>query len=1006
VTSIETQFVRTMNTENSGDYVFNLLPPGTYLIRVTHKNFKQYDVVDVKVGAGDRTRVDVKMEVGSVSETVEVAGDAIPALQTDSPTVQDVVSETEVQDMPLNGRNMISVVQQAAGVNQGSPSSEAGGNRADDRRPGFTYAASGASDLSNNTMVDGLDNNEREQGFSGVRPSIDAISEIRVLTNDYSAEIGRTAGAVVNIITKAGTNKFHGSAYEYFRNDIFDAMDFFALVKPEYRQNVFGGSVGGPILKNKTFFFGDIEANRMIQGITQTTTVPTLHEEQTPGDFSDNGGFVVPTGDLTQVGLNYLKLFPAPNRSGLANNYTSEQNKTQYAISTDDRVDHQFSDRDSIFVRFGYNPVSTLNPPVLPVSNALGTAIAPDGTLGGGPSNTVSTNVQANYVHIFNQNLVLELKTGFTRINIHTNPLNYGQNLSSTMGLTNPYNTPDSTGLPLMWMLLGDYASIGGGLFVPIADANNTYQYHGALTYTHGRHNLKAGGAIIRRELNYLQDQWAAQGGFVFMPYGPYSNSLANLLSGNPSFSVRGDDLAKQGLRSWEPSAYVQDDWHAKSWLTLNLGLRWETYTPMTDAHNHFANFDMTQLKILIAGQGTSNSGGVKTDFTDFSPRVGFAATLGHGAVVRGGYGISYYPPVMQTQVENPNPPFDYVCFPCFGATFPTLPMPSASSTNPSGSVSALDMNLKNAYVHQFNLFLQKEIGANTISIGGVGEAGRRALYLRNADQPDPPGAGNPEQGYVYATQLPNLSNIQFVDNSGYSNYYGMEASFVRQNKHGLTFNGNYTWGHGLSNSVQAASTFTNPNPALVTSDPHYDYGNFPLDVRHRIAGTLTYELPFGKSLHGIRGEALGGWQASLLGFWQTGLPFTVTNGNAQINLPGVSTDRPNQTGSAALSKPTIREYFNTSVFSPQTLGTAGDERSDSVYGPRARALNISALKNFPIVDDWRLQFRAELFNVTNTPNFAMPGNVMSTTSTFGVISASAANMNSRQMQFALKLLF
>lgn len=1008
IVNTDTQFQRSMNTTSTGDYVFTLLPPGTYTVRVEQKAFKTYEARGIRVGAGDRTRVDAPLSPGATSETVTITADSLPVLQTDSSTVQDVVGEKSVQDLPLNGRNLQSAVQLTAGVNQGSPSAISGGARPDDRRPGFTFSANGQSDLSNDNLVDGLDNNEREQGFSGIHPSLDAISEVRVLTNNYSADLGRTAGAVVNIITKGGTNEFHGSAYEYLRNDVLDAHDFFAnpaLKKAEYRQNIFGGSIGGPIKKNNTFFFADVEANRMIQGQVSTSTVPTLFEEQNPGNFSDIGGPVVPAAQISPVGLAYFKMYPAPTNSSLVNNYVSQPNKTQYSTSTDDRIDHRFSDSDSIFVRFGYNPVSTLVPGPLPATQVGGAKVFPSGTAYAGPSSTNATNVQADYIHIFNPNLVLDLKVGFTRINIQTLPLNHGVDWASKLGMGNSYVTPDSIGLPYMWMLAGDYTSIGDGIFIPILDANNTFQYNGSVSYTKSSHGLKIGGALIRRQLNYFQDNWSPQGGFVFSPAGVYNNSLANLLSGNPIFAERGNDLVHQGLRSWEPSLYAQDDWHARSWLTLNLGVRWETFTPITDAHNKYANFNLKELKVQIAGKDTSSSGGVQTDYSDFSPRIGFSANIGHNTVVRGGFGFSYYPVIMQTQVENVNPPFSYVCFPCFGATFPNLPTPSSSAENPVGTVSSEALDLKNAYVRQYNLFVQKQIGGSSISLGGVGTQGRRALFLRNADRPLPPGAGNPTPAFVYASQLPNVSNIQYVDNSGLSNYFALQAMFFRPTSHGLSFNTNYTWAHGLANSVQASSNATNPSPALITNDPMYDYGNSPVDVRHRLAGSVIYDLPFGKSLHGFTGRIAGGWEVALLGFWQTGIPFTVVDSTAAINLPGVTSDRPNQTRSAALSNPSIKKWFDTSAFSTQTRGTPGSAASDSVYGPRARALNVSLLKDIPINERWRFQFRSEFFNITNTPSFGQPGNGL-TTGTFGVVSSTAANMTPRQMQFALKLLF
>ena len=359
----------------------------------------------------------------------------------------------------------------------------------------------------------------------------------------------------------------------------------------------------------------------------------------------------------------------------------------------------------------------------------------------------------------------------------------------------------------------------------------------------------------------------------------------------------------------------------------------------------------------------------------------------------------------MQTQVQNSNPPFNYDCFPCFGYTFPNLPVPAASSvTNPQGTVSALNMHFKPGYIEQFNLFVQKEFGANTFSIAGVGELGRDGLYLRNADQPDSPGAGNPTPSLVYAAQLPLLSSIQYVDNSGIANYFGMQVSLVRRAARGLTLNANYTWAHGLSNSIQSASSTSN-DYALITSNPRYDYGNSPTDVRHRIAVSANYELPFGGNLHGFAGQALRGWQMNVIGFWQTGLPFAVVDGTAHINLPNVTSDRPDQIASASFSNPSLNEWFNTAAFAPQTAGTPGSESSDAVYGPHNRAVNVSLLKNFVIREPWQLQFRAECFNISNTANFAFPGATMGN-GNFGVISSTAPNSNPRQFQFALKVLF
>jgi hypothetical protein len=747
-----------------------------------------------------------------------------------------------------------------------------------------------------------------------------------------------------------------------------------------------------------------VEENRSIKGIVSTSFIPTLFEEQNPGNFSDIGGPTVPAAQINPIGLAYFKLYPTPNVTGQAYNYASAPNQTQYSTSTDDRIDHSFNDKNSIFVRFGYNPVNTVVPGPLPATQLDGATVFPNGGTYSGPSSTKATNIQANYIHIFTPKLVLELKAGYTRINILTNPPNHGVDFATKLGFVNDYHTPDSIGLPFMWMLSGDYASLGDGIFIPIADVNNTFQYNGAVTYTRGSHNLKAGGALIRRQLNYFQDQWTSAGGYAFEPFGAYTNSLANLLAGAPLFAERGADLVHQGLRSWEPSLYGNDDWRVKSWLTLNLGLRWETYTPITEAHNNYANFDVNSLAIKIAGKDTDAKGGVNTDYTDFSPRVGFAASVNQNTVIRGGFGFSYYPVTMQTQVENVNPPFNYSCFPCFGYSFGTLPTPSSDAANPVGTVSTEVSYLKNGYVRQFNLFVQHQIAGNSFSVGGVGIQGRRALYLRNYDLPLPPGAGAPTPGYVYAAQIPNVNDIQYIDNSGYSNYYALQTSWVRPTSHGLTTNINYVWAHGLSNSIQSASSTTNTY-ALITNDPSYDYGNSPIDVRHRIAGSIIYDLPFAKGRHDLLGRVGGGFEVALMGFWQTGIPFTVVDSAAAINLPGITSDRPNQTASDSVPDRSLNHFFNTAAFVTQTKGTPGDERSDALYGPRQRTWNGSLLKNIPINEKWSAQFRAEFFNLTNTPNFSLPGAGLGTQQ-FGVISSTAANQNPRQMQFALKILF
>lgn len=1016
IRNVATHETRSALTNQAGDYTFSLLPIGVYSIRTEMSGFKAYAIQQVPLSAGDRARFDIQMQVGDISESVEVTT-APPLLQTDSSAVGDTLPAAAVQDLPLNGRNYINLVQSAVGVNAGPSTSIAAGGRPDDRRQSSSFSANGQSELFNNQLIDGLDNNERAQGFIGVRPSIDGIQEVKVDTNSYTAEVGRSAGAVVNVLTKSGTNNFHGSLYEFFRNDIFDSRNVFASTgrKPEYRQNQYGGSVGGPIVKDRTFFFGDFEQYRIVQGQTSTETVPTAYEEAHPGDFSDVGGPTVPTASLNPIGLKYFALYPAPNKAGTVNNFSYSPNKTQNSTTLDARVDHRISNNDTFFARYAYNPVTTYIPGALPSVNG----VQPGGNFTGwaGPSDAHTQNLQFNYLHVFNPNLLLELKAGYTRINIQTFPLNYGTNDAAKFGLPNANLTDDPTTsyLTAMAMVSGDYASVGDGLYNPILDLENTFQESGAVTYNRGVHSIKVGAALIRRQVDYYQSTFPA-GFYVYLPVGAYSNSVANLLAGTPFEVERGNSLVKPEFRGWEPSAYVQDNWRVTQRLTLNLGIRYEIYTPILEKHNYQSNFDIATLRIITGAEDPRV--GIQPDYANVSPRVGFADSLGHNVVLRGGFGISYYPLQTQRQIENPNPPFAY----SYAGYYPKLsdgpPVPElvdadTFASNPQvTALSANPINLRQTYVEQFNLMLQKEIGANVITVGYVGELGRRMQFQPNADLPAPPGAGNPTPAYKYQAQLPYVNTITYTYGAAESSYHAMQASFQRRYSGGLTVNANYTYARGLTDSFDGGGGYTDPY-GLLPTDVRYDYGNSDIDVRHRISMSLDYALPFGKSLKGATGYLARGWQVNSLAYWQTGTPITVENGDPQINLPGVSADRPNQIASTRLSNPSIHEFFNVAAFEPQTLGTPGDEGRNQIYGPHDRRVDVSLFKDFPVREGVIMQFRAECYNISNTPNYAEPNAEFSLASgvpapggTFGAISGTAQNEVPRQFQFALKLHF
>ncbi len=1012
IKDLGTQSVRTAKSGESGEFVFTALQPGHYSVTVSAPGFKGFVTPDLSLSAGDRTRVGPVLQVGESSETVEVLASTLPSLQTDTSTLSTIATEAQVEDLPLNGRNYIALAQLAAGAHEGSAISLSGGSRPDDRRQTSSISVNGQSDANNNELIDGVDNNERVIGSIGVRPSVDAIAEFRVQTNTYPAEIGRTAGAVVNVISKAGTDQFHGSAYEFLRNDALDARDYFASTgrRPKYRQNQFGGSIGGPILKRKTFFFGDYEGLRIVQGQTTVSTVPTLFEEQHPGNFSDIGGPVLAAATLSPIALKYFALFPAPTSSALSNNFTYSPNRTQFSNTFDVRVDHKLSEKDSLFARYSFNNVNTFTPPGLPEIN--GALSVGNANLFSGANQTRAQSYILNYTHVFSPNLLMELKAGYTRINIASLNLNTGQNLSTQFGIQGANFSPQTTGLSTVEPV--GYATLGDGPGIPLNYLDNTFQYSGALTYSLGAHTIKAGAQLIRRQVTSAQ-QLVGTGIFVFVGFSGPGSTLASLLQGNVLQVIRIAEFDRPSFRTFEPTGYVQDDWRAAKNLTLNFGVRYDVYTQPTEAHNRLSNLDTRTGALLIADTpGVSSTGNVPTDHRDVSPRVGFEATLRPRTVLRGGYGITYFPDDTAFPIFLDNTPFSVDYQPSPFSTTLSTPLPSTVAPGVSGAFQTISTtHAKTAYIHQFNLNLQQEFGGNVVTVAYVGGLGHHLTQLLDVNfAPPDTNPNDPLQSRrpLYAV-APNVTSVEQQVSVGFSSYNSLQMQVERRLSHGLTVNANYTLARALSNTVDIADAGGGTGSlegvgAVPSRTSTLDYGNSDLDIRDRVAAEIAYALPYGDGLHGLRAVAAKGWQVNAINVWSTGSPFTIVNSSAQANT-GASTygDRPNQVGSPSIANKGIASFFNTVAYQLQPFGTIGNVPKNSLYGPHIRHLDVSLFKSFDLEKGTQLQFRAESFNLTNTPTFANPDGVLGDPS-FGAISSTRNGSTPRELQFALKLLF
>jgi len=1029
VTNIDTGIVRIQKSNGAGEFVFTALPIGHYTVLIASPGFETYSVPQLNLSQGDRARVDAKMVVGNVQNVIEVAA-VPPDLQTDTSVLGTVVTDRQVEDLPLNGRNFMELAQILAGANEGPPNALSSGNRPDDRRMTSSVSVNGQDENVNNQLIDGLDNNERIIGTIGVRPSVDAIAEFRIQTNLYTAEVGRSAGAIINIITKAGSNKFHGSLYEFFRNDIFDATDYFALTHTELRQNQYGGSLGGPVLKNRLFFFADYEGFRRVAGRTNTSTVPTLFEEQNPGNFSDIAHTNVPTSAIDPIGLKFFQLYPAPNRPGTSRNFTFSPNVTQNSHTGDARTDYAFPRGDRVFVRYTMNKVDSISPGTLPVVNG----VAPGGNpfAYAGTSDQFAENMQVNFVHLFSQNLLGEFKAGYTRINNASFPLNYGKNLSTQFGLKGA-NLGDAGTSALTTLSPAGYASVGDGIFVPLNNLNNTFQESAQLTWNRGRQSIKMGAALIRRQATSAQSSYPA-GYLQFNTYtggGAFGNiscaPLGCMLRGLVYLAQRSNQLTAPGFRTWEPSIYVQDDWRLLPRLTLNLGLRYDIFTPFTESHDRLSNFNPYTAKIMVAGvNGVSSTAGIATDYSNVAPRVGFAFAALPQTVLRGGFGMTYIPVSSGAKIALGNAPYVYNYRSQFNTTKLSqgIPIPVAQDPNNLNATSVaaftlagIDPNYRSAYIEQFNLTLQQQIGGSTISISYVGELGKHLRLNNNLNLAPPgynscpptttsPSANCYLSSLPFAKLYPNLTTANEMTSTGFSNYSALQAVFSHRFSKNLGVNANYTWAHGL-NDVANYALGSASNGVIPSQTNTLDYGDSDLNVRNRFGMLLNYSFPFGQGAGGLKARLIKGWQTNATLILSGGLPFSVTDNTAYSNT-GVAggNERALQIGNPNdLPSLNINGWFDTTAFTHQVFATYVPARRNSLYGPSYRVFNLSGFKTFPVHEQVKLQFRTEVFNLTNTPNFAQPDASVGD-GAFGTISATRLGSTPRQIQFALKLLF
>jgi hypothetical protein len=1043
-TQTATGLSRTEVTSDAGEYSIPQLPVGPYSVSVEQAGFKKTDRTGIELRVDDRLRIDLTLALGAVSDTVSVMETA-PVINTDSSTVGNVVDNKTVTELPLNGRNFMQLDLLVPGANQGVKGSQ-------NQTQGGAISVNGVREQGNNFLLDGMDNNDLAINQYAVAISTEAIQEFKVQASTYSAEFGRSPGAQINIATKAGTNQLHGVLYEYLRNNDLDAKNFFDRPGPipGYKRNQYGASVGGPIKKNKTFYFGNFEGARIRQGITKVATEPTVAMKN--GDFSAlstiiydpnslhtvNGavtrnpfpGNIIPASDISTVGENVVNLYPNPNTPGTstANGlYTSSPTKTDDFDQFTIRMDHRFSDQHTLFGRYSFSEENRFD--------TFDSFCAGSNNVPGFGCNTLNGGQQAllDYIWLISANKVNEARMSFTRVRGGIFQQNEFDDVSTKLGIAGTSRNPEDFGVPVITAT--GYDRLGEATNLPQDRHDDTFEWSDSLSWTTGRHTIKFGAEIRRFGENFLFDS-SARGTINFTPFftaqtsttsagvvnavGGTGNAIADMLLGDADTSSVSRSFAGinastvAGLRQTSTNLFIQDDYRILPNLTLNIGLRWEYNAPTIDKYNHLATFDptfpnSTPLPYLrVSTPQTPNI--YNSSWKEFSPRFGVAWTpFGQKTVIRSGYGV-YWDVKLLNVILNSNLTAPFLTAYSFSQS--TNGLPNISLANPYGgssggpaipSASWVENPFKDGYVQQWNFNVQHQL---TESMGlTVGYVGSKGTHLDRAYDYNEPA---PTASFTQALRkYPQYASISVRSPSASSDYDALQLSFEKRFSHGLSFLSAYTW----SKSIDDSSLWS--GSVVDVTDFHLERGLSTFDTRNRFVTSYTYDLPYG---HGRQfGSSSSTLVDTLLGGWQTNGILTIQSGNpldpsTGLQLSGTQTGtRPDVTCNPNNFNHDPAEWFNISCFSDNFIGRYGTAGRDIIIGPPTHDFDVALLKRFALRrDDRYLQFRSEFFNVFNHPNFDNPS-VTETSSTFGKITSAGvqdSRASSRQIQFALRLVF
>jgi hypothetical protein len=991
---------RTVTSNARGEFTIAAVPPGEYRLEAEHQGFVKY-AQNLVTEVDQETHVDIGLAL-SGADTVEVAGVA-PLLRTESTSIGGVIDNRQVLGLPLDGRNFYELSLLLPGVlpaAQGSAGSVRGA---------FSISVNGAREDANNFLLDGAYNGDPKLNGVSVTPPVDAIREFEVATSTYDTSFGRNAGGQISVVTRAGGNQVHGTAYEFFRNGALDGNNFFApsdQPSPRYQRNQFGGTLGGPIAKNRTFFFADYEGTRSAAGQTLITNVPTLAERT--GDFSKSAvpaidpttGQPIPGGKLPiyfldPIGLKIAALYPTPNRNVPGANYASSPSLTDDLDHFDVRVDHAIRRSDDLFARYSFVDDRLFDP----FAGSSGDASVPGYGLNI-PSR--SQNASLGETHIFTPTLLNELRLTFNRVSNGDFPQNQGTSINHQLGLPELSTNPRDWGLTLI--SVNGYSPIGDEPTSPEHGTTNTYQIADNATWSRGRHLVKFGLDIRILQQNAYRD--IESHGFFNFTGLLLGNPLEELLLGAPTETGGATQDNPQHLRTHSYDFFVNDTWRIRRDFVLTLGLRYEYNSPAVDAANRGVVYNPVTGSLVQLGQSGFPRGGYNPDYNNFAPQIGVAWSPGgrETTAFRAAYGVHYD----QSSLAPGEGLYFSAPYYNFNLYFPIQGYVNLSLSNPfpsnfpfpyPGSAIAFQRDLRTPYIQQWNFGVQQQFGkSRVLELAYVGSKGTHLIDSRNINQPQPSvNQQNPGPN-------PYFSEIDIIESQANSTYHSLQARIQQRLWKGLSLLGSYTYAKSIDDASGFFNTTGDPNFPQNSYNLSAERGRSDFDIRQRFTLSYGYDLPIFR-----RNHLLGGWQSFGVLTFQTGQPFTVAllpdndNTNTGISQLGFgANDRPLVVGNPVLSSPGPNLWFNTAAFAVPRYGTFGNAGRNIINGPGMQTVNFSMVKNTAITERLNLQFRTEFFNLLNHTNFNLPDNFVGSP-TFGqVVSAREP----RRIQFALKLLF